>query len=156
MNYKRCSPQIFIHLLLVKTSLPQQVAQLVIIWLSRMVSTGETMEQRELVFTYSKAINRFADQCSLRSCPHSSIKTTKCSAAKSFDLLKKNCNFKGSCKITPTNGVFGDPCYGTYKYVKLDFYCKPVKRAFVTSQCLILIAALSISPCIKCSHANCF
>ena len=30
-----------------------------------------------------------------------------------------------SCDLTPTNGLFTDPCQGTYKYLKVEYTCQP-------------------------------
>lgn len=33
------------------------------------------------------------------------------------------CNGKNSCTISASNSVFGDPCYGTYKYLEVSYVC---------------------------------
>jgi len=50
-----------------------------------------------------------------------------CSAKGSFEKISSMCEGKSSCKINPTNRVFGDPCYGTYKYVEVTYKCKKAK-----------------------------
>ncbi|XP_076816062.1 L-rhamnose-binding lectin CSL3-like [Clavelina lepadiformis] len=56
-------------------------------------------------------------------CPHSSIKTTDCKATKSYGLVKSTCDNKNNCVLKPSNSVFGDPCRGTYKYIKMTYFC---------------------------------
>ena len=56
-------------------------------------------------------------------CPHSSIRTTNCHAASSISIVKSNCNNKSSCNLLASNSVFRDPCYGTYKYLKVAYHC---------------------------------
>lgn len=34
-----------------------------------------------------------------------------------------SCNLKPSCSIGSNNGVFGDPCVGTYKYTEIHYQC---------------------------------
>jgi hypothetical protein len=52
------------------------------------------------------------------------ILTTKCEAKESENKVKYFCDKKNSCQITAGNGVFGDPCYGTFKYLQVDYKCK--------------------------------
>lgn len=33
------------------------------------------------------------------------------------------CNGKNSCTISASNSVFGDPCFGTYKYLEVSYVC---------------------------------
>ncbi|XP_057292266.1 L-rhamnose-binding lectin CSL3-like [Hydractinia symbiolongicarpus] len=53
-----------------------------------------------------------------------SQRTTTCKAPKSLRIVKAICNGKRSCKIPAKNEMFGDPCYGVYKYLKVTFTCK--------------------------------
>ena len=59
-----------------------------------------------------------------RYCPSKHIKTTKCRSLKSMRAVSKVCNGKRSCLLFAKNQVFGDPCYGTYKYLQVSFICK--------------------------------
>ncbi|KAG7226937.1 hypothetical protein INR49_022232, partial [Caranx melampygus] len=49
---------------------------------------------------------------------------TDCSLDTAVDHLKRNCNGKNSCTIKASNGVFGDPCVGTYKYLEVSYACQ--------------------------------
>lgn len=53
-----------------------------------------------------------------------SRRTTTCRAPKSLRIVKAICDGKRSCKIPAKNEMFGDPCYGVYKYLKVTFMCK--------------------------------
>ncbi|XP_020560129.1 L-rhamnose-binding lectin SML-like isoform X1 [Oryzias latipes] len=39
------------------------------------------------------------------------------------NLVAQSCNELESCTIPATNAIFGDPCYGTYKYLELAYIC---------------------------------
>jgi len=56
-------------------------------------------------------------------CPHSSIRTTSCSAENSLAKVQGWCQGKTSCTLRANNGVFGDPCVYTYKYLEVDYIC---------------------------------
>ncbi|XP_052282102.1 L-rhamnose-binding lectin CSL3-like [Dreissena polymorpha] len=56
-------------------------------------------------------------------CPHQSIKTTNCVSPSSTATVANLCNGKNLCSLSATNGVFGDPCYGTYKYLEVEYAC---------------------------------
>lgn len=38
--------------------------------------------------------------------------------------VAESCNGKRSCAIKASNAVFGDPCYGTYKYLEVAYRCQ--------------------------------
>ncbi|XP_072178781.1 L-rhamnose-binding lectin CSL3-like [Diadema setosum] len=57
-------------------------------------------------------------------CPHSSIRTENCRAASSLSRVKSSCEGRNSCSVAATNGVFGDPCVGTYKYLEVQYDCE--------------------------------
>nr|XP_022329456.1 uncharacterized protein LOC111128241 isoform X2 [Crassostrea virginica] len=60
------------------------------------------------------------------------IKTTKCRAKNSKKIAVKTCDGKRTCQLKANNGVFGDPCIGTFKYLTVIYGCrKPcVKNAY--------------------------
>ena len=53
-----------------------------------------------------------------------SIKTTNCRARNSKKIAAKTCNGKRTCRLKATNGVFGDPCKGTFKYLSVNYRCE--------------------------------
>ncbi|XP_032225088.2 uncharacterized protein LOC5500813 isoform X1 [Nematostella vectensis] len=56
-------------------------------------------------------------------CRHNSIKTTCCYSRKSKILIRKACHGKNKCALNARNSVYGDPCYGTYKYIEVFYHC---------------------------------
>ena len=52
-----------------------------------------------------------------------SIKTTNCRARNSKKIAVKTCDGKRTCRLKATNGVFGDPCIGTFKYLSVNYRC---------------------------------
>uniref|UniRef100_A0A3P9MKM1 SUEL-type lectin domain-containing protein n=1 Tax=Oryzias latipes TaxID=8090 RepID=A0A3P9MKM1_ORYLA len=49
------------------------------------------------------------------------VENTHCSNP--TNLVAQSCNELESCTIPATNAIFGDPCYGTYKYLELAYIC---------------------------------
>jgi hypothetical protein len=48
--------------------------------------------------------------------------------------VKKQCDgHQSSCDVSANNGIFGDPCPGTYKYLKIGYECQPMKSVIVTA-----------------------
>jgi len=58
-------------------------------------------------------------------CPHTSIKTTNCSASSSLWKVINLCGNRGACNLEAENSVFGDPCVGTFKYLNVSYLCEP-------------------------------
>ncbi|XP_065667089.1 uncharacterized protein LOC100200514 isoform X4 [Hydra vulgaris] len=59
-------------------------------------------------------------------CPGANDLNTKCdNKKKSLEVINNVCSAKSSCIITASNTVFGDPCVGTYKYLEVQYRCKP-------------------------------
>ncbi|XP_052106228.1 zonadhesin-like isoform X16 [Mytilus californianus] len=63
-----------------------------------------------------------------RTCKHPKIKTTRCSTKKPLGITRKNCNGRKSCAVAANNGLYGDPCPGTYKYVTVSYSCQGTTR----------------------------
>lgn len=57
-------------------------------------------------------------------CPHNSIQTTSCSSTSSSAIVQSNCNGLQRCFIEAKNGLYGDPCQGTYKYIEVTYICQ--------------------------------
>ena len=62
----------------------------------------------------------------LYSCPSSHIRTTNCKAINATNKMKEKCDGKQSCTIAAINSVFGDPCVGTFKYMEINYDCRPL------------------------------
>ncbi|XP_057300750.1 L-rhamnose-binding lectin CSL3-like [Hydractinia symbiolongicarpus] len=57
-------------------------------------------------------------------CPSStSHRTTTCRASSSLRKVAHACNGKRSCSIAASNGIFGDPCWGIFKYLSVQHIC---------------------------------
>ncbi|XP_070560816.1 L-rhamnose-binding lectin CSL3-like isoform X1 [Ptychodera flava] len=48
---------------------------------------------------------------------------TNCRAENSTEIVRNLCQGKNNCHPKVNNVVFGDPCYGVYKYLEVDFSC---------------------------------
>eukprot|EP00058_Branchiostoma_floridae_P013250 XP_002598738.1 hypothetical protein BRAFLDRAFT_95854 [Branchiostoma floridae] len=56
-------------------------------------------------------------------CPSGPIRTTNCRSANSLARVRTSCQGKSSCSVAASNSVFGDPCYGTFKYLDVKYTC---------------------------------
>ncbi|XP_068747901.1 L-rhamnose-binding lectin ELEL-1-like [Montipora capricornis] len=72
---------------------------------------GETI--RVLKATYGRDDNE--------TCSHEL--TTNCSAGSSLSVVQSSCNDQASCNLNASNSVFGDPCVGTIKYLRVTYRC---------------------------------
>uniref|UniRef100_A0A672H2J3 SUEL-type lectin domain-containing protein n=1 Tax=Salarias fasciatus TaxID=181472 RepID=A0A672H2J3_SALFA len=54
--------------------------------------------------------------------PDSELRNTEC--FHHVSLIAKRCNGKNSCSMRVSSLVFGDPCYGTYKYLEVTYFCQ--------------------------------
>ena len=53
------------------------------------------------------------------------LRSKSCFAHGSLHVVKNLCEGKGSCSVKASNGVFGDPCRGVRKYLKIRWDCVP-------------------------------
>ncbi|XP_020511231.1 L-rhamnose-binding lectin SML [Labrus bergylta] len=53
--------------------------------------------------------------------PVNEVQNIYCS--KAVNRVAERCNGKNSCTIRASNAEFGDPCYGTYKYLEVAYTC---------------------------------
>ncbi|XP_072042879.1 uncharacterized protein [Amphiura filiformis] len=51
------------------------------------------------------------------------VQTTNCVAGNSLQVVQNLCNGNHMCDVQASNGVFGDPCGGTAKYLEISFGC---------------------------------
>ena len=56
-------------------------------------------------------------------CPHAATSDQNCDAVNSMDIVGAACQGETSCSVAATNGVFGDQCGGTYKYLTVNYLC---------------------------------
>merc|ERR1712110_1097904 len=62
-------------------------------------------------------------------CPHKSAKNNDCSSKPAVTLaaIKKVCQGRLYCLISPSQLKLGDPCRGTSKYLSLSYECEKGK-----------------------------
>ncbi|CAH1273800.1 COL12A1 [Branchiostoma lanceolatum] len=51
------------------------------------------------------------------------IHTTNCSSPNGLAVVRSSCHGKSSCSVLAHSSVFGDPCFGTDKYLEVEFNC---------------------------------
>ena len=58
-------------------------------------------------------------------CPHTvhDVSDTDCYSSNALNIVKNQCQGQTSCDISASNDIFGDPCYGTYKYLDVKYDC---------------------------------
>ena len=56
-------------------------------------------------------------------CLNKVMSNTNCRSANSLQIVQGKCNGKNSCELVVNNQVFGDPCKGTFKYLKIRYRC---------------------------------
>merc|ERR1711973_328044 len=60
-------------------------------------------------------------------CPYGNHAKTDCGTPMSEYRVKEMCENKKTCTVAARNGIFGDPCVGTVKYLEIVYTCqKPV------------------------------
>ncbi|OQR84357.1 hypothetical protein ACHHYP_13493 [Achlya hypogyna] len=52
-----------------------------------------------------------------------SFQTGACDAPTSLEVVANTCIGQATCTLSATNGVFGDPCSGTYKALSVEAQC---------------------------------
>ena len=73
-------------------------------------------------------------------CPHSAVSDQECHAEVSGQIVGDACEGEVTCSVSVTNGVFGDPCGGTYKYRKTKTLPLPrVSTAFAAKTLWFLV-----------------
>ena len=51
------------------------------------------------------------------------MRNLNCHSRNSLTKVRKLCNKQSRCQLKANNGVFGDPCRGTYKYLHVTYNC---------------------------------
>lgn len=70
-------------------------------------------------------VSAFYGRISQDICPSSSSNlTTICKATLASNKVRATCNGNPSCRISASNRLFGDPCYGVFKYLTVAYFCK--------------------------------
>ena len=55
-------------------------------------------------------------------CGWGPIMTTNCKANGALAKIQAHCQGRSNCTLQATNSEFGDPCYGTYKYLEVTIF----------------------------------
>ncbi|KAF4070581.1 hypothetical protein AMELA_G00286990 [Ameiurus melas] len=55
--------------------------------------------------------------------PRRQLYNTNCYSYSTLFNVVVRCRGKRSCQVPATNSVFSDPCFGTYKYLKVVYIC---------------------------------
>jgi len=80
-----------------------------------------------------------------QTCPIPNIPSQPCKSDRSLAEVKARCEGKNSCSVPPSNGVFGDPCPGTGKFLKVGYECGGKGETIVG---LLRCAKHSANPCL--------
>ena len=56
------------------------------------------------------------------------ITGSDCSARNSFSQARDICNFKNSCVVKASDSIFGNPCEGVFKFLKIKWRCIPSSK----------------------------
>ncbi|KAK9512857.1 hypothetical protein O3M35_001182 [Rhynocoris fuscipes] len=51
------------------------------------------------------------------------VRSNRCKSDKSMSVVESRCDNLQHCRVPANNQMFGDPCYGTYKYLEVDYQC---------------------------------
>uniref|UniRef100_A0A3B5PTB0 SUEL-type lectin domain-containing protein n=1 Tax=Xiphophorus maculatus TaxID=8083 RepID=A0A3B5PTB0_XIPMA len=82
-------------------------------------------EEGQAIYVTSATYGRTDKKtCSARR-PADQLKNTECFTY--AEEVGERCNGKQWCKVKASNYVFGDPCYGTYKYLEVEYICYGIK-----------------------------
>jgi ribosomal protein L3 len=73
-------------------------------------------------------------------CKHPATSNQKCHSKASVAIVKQQCQGKKSCAVKASNGVFGDPCGGTFKYLTANYRCVGIQS------CIMIRQASSLQP----------
>ncbi|XP_056303585.1 D-galactoside-specific lectin-like [Danio aesculapii] len=60
----------------------------------------------------------------IKDIPPREIRNTKCRSSNSLPVVSSWCDGHETCSVPATNGVFSDPCIGTYKYLTVKYCCR--------------------------------
>uniref|UniRef100_A0A672MY55 L-rhamnose-binding lectin CSL3-like n=1 Tax=Sinocyclocheilus grahami TaxID=75366 RepID=A0A672MY55_SINGR len=70
--------------------------------------------------------------------PSEQLQNTNCYSPNALSFVSKSCNGLENCEVYATHMIFTDPCFGTYKYLAISYFCLPHGIREYLSSCLIL------------------
>uniref|UniRef100_A0A8C4IFR1 SUEL-type lectin domain-containing protein n=1 Tax=Dicentrarchus labrax TaxID=13489 RepID=A0A8C4IFR1_DICLA len=65
--------------------------------------------------------------------PSYKTSTTDCSLTDTLALLKRRCDGKRLCELSPNGFGASDPCRGTYKYLQTKYNCFPASQSYLNT-----------------------
>ncbi|KAK2898937.1 hypothetical protein Q8A67_010355 [Cirrhinus molitorella] len=57
--------------------------------------------------------------------PSEQVQNTNCYSPNALAFVSNRCNGLQSCEVFATETLFTDPCFGTYKYLAISYFCIP-------------------------------
>uniref|UniRef100_A0A3P9JD90 SUEL-type lectin domain-containing protein n=1 Tax=Oryzias latipes TaxID=8090 RepID=A0A3P9JD90_ORYLA len=74
-----------------------------------------------VIFVYGAYYGRRNRRTCSEGRPQSQVENVNC--INPAQRVPQRCNGRHFCSIEASNSVFGDPCYGTYKYLEVAYVC---------------------------------
>ncbi|GFQ95137.1 latrophilin Cirl, partial [Trichonephila clavata] len=66
-----------------------------------------------------------------------------CTSHRSYYVIHERCNLMSSCIVSATSETFADPCPGTYKYLEVQYQCKPESMTTARSSSSVISSTSS-------------
>ncbi|XP_039656384.1 rhamnose-binding lectin-like [Perca fluviatilis] len=79
-------------------------------------------DQGQVIFVYNANYGRLDQTTCIYQRPPEELQNIQCLSP--APEVADSCNGENSCTIAASNFVFGDPCYGTYKYLEVVYICE--------------------------------
>ena len=89
-----------------------------------------------------------------RICSQHNTQHTGCRSGSSMAVVMNHCHGRQSCRLEATNGWFGDPCHGIFKYLEVRYTCITTGRKLYSYFVLALYIKFLIKTSIKASDFN--
>ncbi|GIZ01937.1 adhesion G protein-coupled receptor L1, partial [Caerostris extrusa] len=68
-----------------------------------------------------------------------------CTSHRSYYVIHERCNLMSSCIVSATSETFADPCPGTFKYLEVQYQCKPESVTTARSSSSVVLSTSSTS-----------
>ncbi|XP_023189045.1 L-rhamnose-binding lectin CSL3-like [Xiphophorus maculatus] len=96
-------------------------------------------EEGQAIYVTSATYGRTDKKTCSAGRPADQLKNTECFTY--AEEVGERCNGKQWCKVKASNYVFGDPCYGTYKYLEVEYICYETLHSLVEGTLLLVSPA---------------
>eukprot|EP00301_Raphidiophrys_heterophryoidea_P017860 c2863_g1_i1.p1 GENE.c2863_g1_i1~~c2863_g1_i1.p1 ORF type:complete len:559 (+),score=103.85 c2863_g1_i1:59-1735(+) len=114
---------------------------------------GQTLKLTCPTNSVISIVSALYGRTSLSVCPTTAMYTISCAARNSGQIVHTACDGKSECSVGALNDVFGDPCFGTNKYLQVSFECIPVSTVFACENSALSLAC-SADSVISIASAN--